>query len=195
MFGKNEETSSEPQQIIILTLAMTAGGFLLLYLFLQFYLIPGLRQEIGVQGDDYSKLVTALESSEMKQLRHEAKLQDENDQQQSLGEIIVEKIGIYGLKRSKQAPKRPPLRTSRGGGREAVELQAEGVSIKLENAPLDKIIRFVASVQEAKNSIRVENFEVRRATRTRSGTAEDSWTADVDLADYATRKPPGGGSQ
>ena len=105
MFGKNEETSSEPQQIIILTLAMTAGGFLLLYLFLQFYLIPGLRQEIGVQGDDYSKLVTALESSEMKQLRHEAKLQDENDQQQSLGEIIVEKIGIYGLKRSKQAPK------------------------------------------------------------------------------------------
>ena len=39
MFGKNEETSSEPQQIIILTLAMTAGGFLLLYLFLQFWLL------------------------------------------------------------------------------------------------------------------------------------------------------------
>ena len=78
--------------------------------------------------------------------------------------------------------------------RQAGALQAEGRAIKLENAPLDKIIRFVASVQEAKNSIRIENFEVRRAARTRSGAASDSWTADVALADYSTKKPTPGGS-
>lgn len=188
MFGKNEETSSEPQQIIILTLAMTAAGFLLLFLILNFWLIPGLREQVSVQESDYNKLVAALGSSEMKQLRHEATLQKENDQQQSLGEIIVDKVSVYGLTLSKQGPKRPPLRVSRGGSQDAEKLLAEGMTIKLENAPLDKIIRFVASVQEAKNSIRIENFEVRRASRTRTGVAADSWTADVDLADYSTRK-------
>ena len=194
MFGKNEESNSEPQQIIILTLAMTAIGFLLLYIVLQVWMVPGLREQVKQQQGYYSKLVASFESSEMKQLRHEAKLQKENEEQKTLGEIIVETLPGYGLSLAKDTDKRPPLRVSPGGSRDASALQAEGRAIKLENAPLDKIIRFVASVQEAKNSIRIESFEVRRAARTRSGAASDSWTADVDLADYSTKKPSGGGS-
>jgi len=194
MFGKNEESNSEPQQIIILTLAMTAIGFLLLYIVLQVWLVPGLREQVSQQQGYYSKLVAALESSEMKQLRHEAKLQKENEEQKTLGEIIVDTLPGYGLSLAKDTDKRPPLRAAPGGSKDAGALQAEGRAIKLENAPLDKIIRFVASVQEAKNSIRIENFEVRRAARTRGGAATDSWTADVDLADYSTKKPTADGS-
>ncbi len=194
MFGKNEESNSEPQQIIILTLAMTAIGFLLLYIVLQVWLVPGLREQVSQQQGYYSKLVAALESSEMKQLRHEAKLQKENEEQKTLGEIIVDTLPGYGLSLAKDTDKRPPLRAAPGGSKDAGALQAEGRAIKLENAPLDKIIRFVASVQEAKNSIRIENFEVRRAARTRGGAATDSWTADVDLADYSTKKPSADGS-
>ena len=47
MLGNSEESRSEPQEIIILTLAMTAVGFLLLYLMLQYYLIPDLKSQVG----------------------------------------------------------------------------------------------------------------------------------------------------
>ena len=107
MFGNSEESRSEPQQIVILTLSMTAVGFLLLYLMLQYYLIPNLKSQVGQERAVYKKLVKELDSEEMKQLRHQARLQDENDQLQSLGEIVVDKIGIYGLELSKQTPKRP----------------------------------------------------------------------------------------
>ena len=167
MFGNSEESRSEPPQIIILTLAMTAVGFLLLYLMLQYYLIPDLKSQVGQERAVYKKLVKELDSEEMKQLRHQARLQDENDQLQSLGEIVVDKIGIYGLELSKQTPKRP-----RDIGANLVE---EGQNILLLSAPLDKILRFAAAVQEAKNSVRIESFEVRRASRARTGGLQGGW--------------------
>ena len=126
MFGKNEESNSEPQQIIILTLGMTAVGFLLLYIVLQVWMVPGLREQVKQQQGYYSKLVASFESSEMKQLRHEAKLQKENEEQKTLGEIIVETLPGYALSLAKDTDKRPPLRVSPGGSRDASGLQAVG---------------------------------------------------------------------
>ena len=181
MLGNSEESRSEPQQIVILTLAMTAAGFLLLYLMLQFYMIPKVQGEVGRERAVYKKLVKELDSEEMKQLRHQAKLQDENDQQlQSLGEIVVDKIGIYGLELSKQTPKRP-----RDIGTNLVE---EGQNIQLLSAPLDKILRFAASLREDKKSVRIESFEVRRASRSRTGEAENAWLAELDLVDYRAKE-------
>ena len=180
MLGNSEESRSEPQQIVILTLAMTAAGFLLLYLMLQFYMIPKVQGEVGREQVIYTKLVKELDSEEMKQLRHQANLQDENDQLQSLGEIVVDKIGIYGLELSKQTPKRP-----RDIGANLVE---EGQNIQLLSAPLDKILRFAASLREDKKSVRIESFEVRRASRSRTGEAENAWLAELDLVDYRAKE-------
>ena len=180
MFGTSEESRSEPQQIVILTLVMTGAGFLLVYLFLQYYYIPKVQGQVGQQVALYKALVKELDSEEMKQLRHQAMLQDENDQQQDLGQIVVEKVSLYGLELSKQTPKRP-----RDIGKNLIE---EGQNIQLESAPLDKIIRFAAAVQETKNSIRIESFEVRRASRSRTAGAENSWLAELDFVDYKARE-------
>ena len=180
MFGTSEESRSEPQEIVILTLAMTGAGFLLVYLFLQYYFIPKVQDQVGQQVSLYKALVKELDSEEMKQLRHQAMLQDENDQEQELDQIIVEKVGLYGLELSKQSDKRP-----RDIGKNLIE---EGQNIQLESAPLDKIIRFAAAVQETKNSIRIESFEVRRASRSRTAEAENSWLAELDLVDYKARE-------
>jgi hypothetical protein len=180
MLGNSEESRSEPQQIVILTLAMTAAGFLLLYLMLQFYMIPKVQGEVGRERAVYEKLVKELDSEEMKQLRHQATLQDENEQLQSLGEIVVDKIARNGLELSKQTPKRP-----RDIGSNLVE---EGQNIQLLSAPLGNILKFAAEVQHAKNSVRIESFEVRRASRSRTGEAEDAWLAELDLVDYKAKE-------
>ena len=180
MLGNSEESRSEPQQIVILTLAMTAAGFLLLYLMLQFYMIPKVQDQVGQERALYKRLVKELDSEEMKQLRHQATLQDENEQLQSLGEIVVDKIAIYGLELSKQTPKRP-----RDIGANLVE---EGQNIQLLSAPLDKILRFAASLREDKKSVRIESFEVRRASRSRTGEAENAWLAELDLVDYRAKE-------
>ena len=106
--------------------------------------------------------------------------QDKDYQQQKLDQIIVEKVGLYGLELSKQSDKRP-----RDIGKNLIE---KGQNIQLESAPLDKIIRFAAAVQEAKNSVRIESFEVRRASRSRTAEAENSWLAERDLVDYKARE-------
>ena len=180
MLGNSEESRSEPQQIVILTLAMTAAGFLLLYLMLQFYMIPKIQGEVGQERAVYKKLVKELDSEEMKQLRHQATLQDENEQLQSLGEIVVDKIARNGLELSKQTPKRP-----RDIGSNLVE---EGQNIQLLSAPLGNILKFAAEVQHAKNSVRIESFEVRRASRSRTGEAENAWLAELDLVDYRAKE-------
>ncbi|MCH2583750.1 MAG: hypothetical protein MK138_03170 [Planctomycetes bacterium] len=180
MLGNSEESRSEPQQIVILTLAMTAAGFLLLYLMLQFYMIPKVQGEVGRERAVYEKLVKELDSEEMKQLRHQATLQDENEQLQSLGEIVVDKIARNGLELSKQTPKRP-----RDIGSNLVE---EGQNIQLLSAPLGNILKFAAEVQHAKNSVRIESFEVRRASRSRTGEAENAWLAELDLVDYIPKE-------
>ena len=181
MLGNSEESRSEPQQIVILTLAMTAAGFLLLYLMLQFYMIPKVQGEVGQERAVYKKLVKELDSEEMKQLRHQAKLQDENDQQRKrLNEIVVDKIGRYGLELSKMTNKR-----SRDIGANLVE---EGQNIQLLSAPLDNILRFAASLREDKKSVRIESFEVRRASRSRTGDAENAWLAELDLVDYIPKE-------
>ncbi|MBA20396.1 MAG: hypothetical protein CMJ97_03215 [Planctomycetes bacterium] len=180
MLGNSEESRSEPQQIVILTLAMTAAGFLLLYLMLQFYMIPKVQGEVGRERAVYEKLVKELDSEEMKQLRHQATLQDENEQLQSLGEIVVDKIARNGLELSKQTPKRP-----RDIGSNLVE---EGQNIQLLSAPLGNILKFAAEVQHAKNSVRIESFEVRRASRSRTGEAENAWLAELDLVDYRAKE-------
>ena len=181
MLGNSEESRSEPQQIVILTLAMTAAGFLLLYLMLQYYLIPNLKSQVGQERAVYKKLVKELDSEEMKQLRHQAKLQDENDQQRKrLNEIVVDKIGRYGLELSKMTNKR-----SRDIGANLVE---EGHNIQLLSAPLDNILRFAASLREDKKSVRIESFEGRRASRSRTGEAENAWLAELDLVDYRAKE-------
>ena len=180
MFGTSEESRSEPQQIVILTLAMTGAGFLLVYLFLQYYFIPKVQDQVGQQVSLYKALVKELDSEEMKQLRHQAKQQDKTDQQQDLGQIVVEKVSENGLELSKQTPKRP-----RDIGKNLIE---EGQTIQLESAPLRKIISFAAAVQEAKNSVHIESFEVRRASRSRTAEAEDSWLAELDLVDYKEKE-------
>ena len=180
MLGNSEESRSEPQQLVILTLAMTAAGFLLRYLMLQFYMIPKVQGEVGRERAVYEKLVKELDSEEMKQLRHQATLQDENEQLQSLGEIVVDKIARNGLELSKQTPKRP-----RDIGSNLVE---EGQNIQLLSAPLGNILKFAAEVQHAKNSVRIESFEVRRASRSRTGEAENAWLAELDLVDYRAKE-------
>ncbi len=180
MFGTSEESRSEPQQIVILTLAMTGAGFLLVYLFLQYYFIPKVQDQVGQQVSLYKALVKELDSEEMKQLRHQAKQQDKDDQQQDLGQIVVDMVAEKGLKLSKQTPKRP-----RDIGKNLIE---EGQNIQLESAPLGRIIQFAAAVQAAKNSVYIESFEVRRASRSRTAEAEDSWLAELDLVDYKAKE-------
>ena len=180
MFGTSEESRSEPQQIVILTLAMTGAGFLLVYLFLQYYYIPKVQGQVGQQVALFKALVKELDSEEMKQLRHQAKQQDKDDQQQDLGQIVVDMVAEKGLKLSKQTPKRP-----RDIGKNLIE---EGQNIQLESAPLGRIIQFAAAVQAAKNSVHIESFEVRRASRSRTAEAEDSWLAELDLVDYKAKE-------
>ena len=180
MLGNSEESRSEPQQIVILTLAMTAAGFLLLYLMLQFYMIPKVQGEVGRERAVYEKLVKELDSEEMKQLRHQATLQDENEQLQSLGEIVVDKIARNGLELNKMTNQR-----DRDIGSNLVEV---GQNIQLLSAPLGNILKFAAEVQHAKNSVRIESFEVRRASRSRTGEAENAWLAELDLVDYRAKE-------
>ena len=152
----------------------------MLYLFLNYYKIPDLKARVGGQRGRYNQLVKVLGSDEMKQLRHQAMLQDKNEQEKTLSEIVVEKIGIYGLELNKQTPRK---KKSIGDN-----LEEEGQNIQLLSAGLDPIIRFAASLTEAKNSVRIESFEVRRASRSRTGESEDAWVAELDLVDYRAKE-------
>ena len=104
--GKNSDSPSELLQIVILTLAMTGGGFCLLYVGLKFWMIPEVVRKVDIERRDYEKLVELLESADMVDLRANHKEQEDTNQE-SLAQIIDEERQLKRLSFSSRTPGRP----------------------------------------------------------------------------------------
>lgn len=166
------EKPGEILQIAMLTLAMTGGGFLLLFLMLSLVLIPSVQEDVAAAKDDYSSLTTQLQSAVAKDLRSGARRKKETgDDRQSLGEIVDQKLKVFGVSEDRR----------RAGGRgDRTEL-----TLTTLHAPLNQLLSFVTSVREAKKTVQVQNVKIRRKARSRSQEGpEDAWTLEVVFLDY-----------
>ena len=173
------DNTSEILQIVILTLGMTAAGFLILWLVLKFYMIPKVERQVRTERGDYTKLVKLLDSEEMKLLQQQAKEQAEANQDRRLGEIMVDELESYGLEHE-----RLPRATERPVG----NITKISRQVVTKPAPLVKLLQYAMSVQDANKTIKIERLKIDRARkgRSRSGSdePEDSWVADIEFVDF-----------
>ena len=175
--GKNSDSPGELLQIVILTLAMTGGGFCLLYVGLRFWMIPEVVRKVDIERRDYEKLVELLESSDMVDLRANHKEQEDSNQE-SLAQIIDEERQLKRLSFSSRTPGRPKT---------SGQIVEESQTLKLEAAPMRDIVEFIARVRHAKKTVRIESFNLKRASRSRSATAEDAWIATVQIVEFKSK--------
>jgi hypothetical protein len=173
--GKKGDSRGEFLQIIILTLAMTGGGFGLLYLGLKFWMIPKVAQRVKNEDGDYEKLTKLLASQEMIDLRENAKEQEETNRADSLAAIIDEEIKLKNLSLTSRVQGRPSPKGN---------IIGQSQTLKIDVAPMRDIVEFVARVRHAKKSVRIETFNMKRATRSRNAAVEDAWTATVQIVEF-----------
>jgi len=177
--GKSSSSSSELLQIVILTLAMTSGGFCLLYLGLKVFMIPRVAQKVETEARDYEKLAALLSSQELIELRANAKEQAETDQQDSLPVIIDREVAAKNLDVLSRVPGPPRI---------SGNIIEEKHTRKLGAAPMRDVLEFVARVRNSKKSVRVEAFDMQRARTGRGGDeVEDSWTSSIDFVEFKPR--------
>ena len=169
----NESASNELIQIVLLTLAMTGGGLLVLFLVLHFWMVPRKRDEADGAKRAYAQLSTLLTSDELRTLKAQAKAREaageENRAQQDIIELNLEPNGLSQTRIP--APRDLP--------QEKAQLQ----SVTLNPAPLSSIFQFIVAVKRAKRSIEVDkiSFSQPGSGRNRqSGT----YSATIDFIDY-----------
>ena len=166
--GKN--ASSELMQIVFLTLAMTGGTLMLLFLMLHFFLLPGKHAEVVRAQDDYTKLAILLRWGKMKDLRLEEKNRlTAGEQDKDLNEIITDRATVNGV-----------LFESQGRAKVDARTGIESRNVKLQPAGMQAIFRFIVEVREAKKTVRVETFNLQP---TRGAT--EMFKADITFIDYA----------
>lgn len=169
-----KDASSELAQIVLLTLAMTGGGLLLLFLVIHFIMARNLGNEVSVEAKNYEALVKLLSSDDMNRLRQEAEKQKSvKSQKKSLMDIITQKRDEGGLRFNRLAP--PKFDDKLG---------TETRTIGLESSRMDRIFRFTVGVRDAKKTIEVEKLEMQAPRRSR-GQDELLFTATVVFVDYS----------
>ena len=172
--GKDEKL-----QIAVLTFFMTAAGFLLLTLYLQWFSIPSQEARAENAKKAYADLTKELQDQEMRQLRHQAKLEEETSSDQNVREIINEKLQVYGL-----AWADFPAAKAKGS-RQEKGLTEITQTLVLEAAPMQKVLQFIASVREVKKSVEISSVDLNRDKRGRKADPEaDSWKTTVVFIDY-----------
>ena len=171
---KTGDSSSELLQIIILTLSMTGGGFCLLYLGLNFWLLPNVQGDVQSESRTYAALTELLQSSEMIELRANAKDQEESAESKTLEMIIDEELEGKRLSTQSRSP------SQKDTGR----IIEKKLSLKLQAAPMRDIVEFVARVRHSKKSVRIESFDISRKSASRGNESADLWTATVDIVEF-----------
>jgi len=173
----NSESSSELIQIVILTLSMTGAGFLLLYLGLKFYMVPKIEKNVRTANTNYENLAKFLEGEEMQALREKAEEQKKSEKQSTLAQIVEDNRKGQNLQFASQNTDSKDKKTV------IEEIQ----KLKLKEAPMRRIMEFVARVGASKPSVRVENLQMQRKRTSRNAEPEDLWTASVTFVEF---KPP-----
>lgn len=183
--GSKGEGGGELLQIVILTLGMTAGGFLLLALVLRLWMIPNVEGEVDTEIRQYDQLVKLLGADDMKRLRQQAEEQDQTGTTRSISQIIADESERYGIPDEGSGPE---VRRPVGSGKNIVRVTK---SVTVNGVPLRQIIQFTVAVHEAKKTIKIERLRVTRpgarGRRTQAeDDAEDSWNATIDFVDFVT---------
>ena len=159
-------------QIVILTLGMTGGGFLLLYLAMVLFMIPSATTAAADAERRNGDLTKLLLKQDIKELRRESKIQAEAGEQKGLEEIIPDMLKRWGVDRDRLVP--------------ATREGQKGWNVTTRPAPMRSLLSFVVAVREAKKTVQVESLKVTRGRRRGAGEAEDSWVADVVFLDYGS---------
>lgn len=160
-------------QIVILTLGMTGGGFLLLYLVMVLFMIPSATTAAENAEARNAELTKELLKQDIKELRRDSKIQEEAGEQKGLEEIIPDMLGRWGVERDRLVP------ASREG--------QTGWNVTTKPAPLRSLLSFAVAVREAKKTVQVESLKVSRGRRRGgAGGPEDAWVADIVFLDYGS---------
>lgn len=173
------QESSELLQIVTLTLAMTGAAFAILTLVFKLFLNPGAENDAAQAEKGYAELTRTLLDPTNKELRANAKRSEGQDLTKTLAEIVADAADKNGVKLD-DLPK--VTARSKQPGLEEQELSIN----KMQPTALNNLIYFVQDVQKRKKTIQVENFNLKRDTRTKS--SEDAlWTVSVKFVDYVTQ--------
>ncbi len=174
---KNSTTkdSSELLQIVTLTFAMTGGGFALLTLILKLFMSPGAEVEAKTAERNYGELVATLQQPQSKDLRANAKRGENQDNSDTLAEILKKAGDSNGVK----FPVPQTTSTQKAG------LEERKIKITTEGTKLQNLILFAAQVQDTKRTIQIEGASFKRDTRAKPD--EESWIATVEFIDYVSK--------
>lgn len=168
------DPKAELMQIVLLTLCMTGGGLMLFFLVMNFYLLPSRASEAETAAKQYEALSKFLLSSEMQDLRAQARDQAEARQQkQSLTEIIDERRQAFGVEFSSNR--------TRSAGTTKAEIRL----VDLKPTDLARILQFVVAVADARNTIAVEKLTLTPSRGSTLGGDDKSWTANITFVDFA----------
>jgi len=167
--------SSEAFQIAIFTCAFVAGGLALITLVLALFMRPSAAQEVAAAEDEYKKISALLQNQEMKSLRDQAKLTEGKELNLTLKDILYEKKKDFQIDFNRlPETKSPPV-----AGIEVVRQ-----TVELKPASMTPILRFMATVKEAKKTIQVEQVRLEKDRRAKS---DDSWVATIHFVDYVAK--------
>jgi hypothetical protein len=180
--AKSATSRSEWLQIVILTLLMTGGGFLILFLVLQLFLIPGLRSGVEAEQRGYKQLVELLDKRETKLARQRARQQKEIEgEAKTLASVTSEKLQAAGVELERRDPGRLP--------REVGGMTQETAKVSLKPATMRAILTYAVSVVDAKKSIKIDRLHLTRQKRGSRGgeAAENRWNAEIDFVEYTPK--------
>lgn len=169
--------SGEWIQVATLTFAMTGGGFALVLLLLNFFMIPEARSNADRSQNSYADLTKELLKRETKDLRANAKRAEGQDLSTTLGEIIKQAGDANGI-RFPNFPAPSIKKTDKGP-------EEHRIKITSESSKLQFLAEFVAAVEQKKKTIQVEAVNFKRDPRAKA--EEDLWTCTAEFVDYVAR--------
>lgn len=178
MAKKEAHAANEKLQIAVLTLAMTAGGFLLVTLGLVYYLNPQAKAEADRTEQSYKKMTELFVGNELKELRRQAKIAESKDNAKGLREIVSEAGDQNGIKFPNfQNAVTKPIKPG---------LDSVTQTITTAPASLQSLLYFIVDVKEAKKTIQVQDARFNRDPRSKS--EDNLWTVTVEFIDYVTKE-------
>ena len=180
----HEKDSTEKFQIIILTFGMTGAGFALLTLVLVTFLNPGKVETLDALKKEYGELTKLLQTSEMRNLRAQAKLGEGQQNTLDIREIIQKALEARML--TANVFGQAKLTQEKGG------LERKEQTIDLRPAKLLNILQFVGDVRDAKKTIQVHMVSLNRDRSARE--EDDSWSANIRFVDYGQKAEATSGS-
>lgn len=174
-----QEKSAERFQIFVLTPAMIAFFLALCTAVLSLFLNPAARRRVERLSKETVEIKKLLDSSEMWNLRAQAKLNEQTATAKTIAQIMTEHMQRRGLK-----VRTMPSTTVKVVG----NIEERRQEVALEPAPLQNILMFVGDVKDAKPTIQVELVKLNRERRT--GSEKDSWNATLKFIDYMPKATP-----